>query len=85
MWQSLRSLLQQPLDLSHNSQHQIVAFILLTINWFALYFLVNITFNPKSMSKKNLIDTKNRIISIIHGLTAFCLGFYDVLTYGVYK
>lgn len=85
MWHSLRSLFQQPLDLSHNSQHQMVAFILLTINWFALYILVNFTFNPKSLSKKNLIDSKNRIISIIHGVTAFCLGSYDFLTYGVWK
>ena len=85
MWQSIKSLIQQPLDLSHNHQHQWVAFILLTVNWFTLYWLVNIMFNPKSLSKKNLIDTKNRIISIIHGVTAFTFGTYDILTNGVWK
>ncbi len=68
--------LNQPLNLSHNTSHQIIAFILLLLIWFMIYALIEISFNSKIMKKKDLLDTKNRIVSIIHGVVSFSCGSY---------
>ena len=86
MWyKNILNFLNQPLNLSHNSSHQTVALILLTIAWVALYGLVNVTYVSKVLPKKKLIDSKNRTISIIHGIGSFFCGSYSFFLYPSWK
>ena len=78
MWyKNVLSFLNQPLNLSHNSSHQIVALTLLSIAWVALFALVNVAYVSKSLPKKKLIDSKNRTVSIVHGIGSFVCGSYS--------
>jgi hypothetical protein len=51
------------------------------IMWTSLYSAIHFFWNPKtSVSKKIILDTKNRIVSIIYGLVTFVVGTYIYLT-----
>ena len=57
--------------LSANSNSQIVFTLAFLIFWSILYTMVNYTCQFKSLSIKDSNDTKNRIISIVHGVVSF--------------
>ena len=71
--------------LSVNSNSQIIITIVLLLFWSALYALVNYTCQLKSLSQKDANDTKNRIVSIVHGVVSFWCATAEYLPYPVFK
>lgn len=64
----------------HDNHHKLLTLITLTILWTAAYTLVHIFYTPKQkLSKKVILDTKNRIISIVHGVGSFVMASYCFL------
>ena len=57
--------------LMQTDQHKVIMFVAMFIMWGILYSIVNMTCTFKSLSIKNQNDTKNRIVSIIHGAVSF--------------
>ena len=70
----MSSLMEQPLDLVNNLQQQISCVLVLFVAWVVFYVVVDQTLNTKGLSRKKELDTKNRIVSIVHGLVTFILG-----------
>lgn len=65
----------------HDNTHKIIMLIVMTILWTFLYIIVHFTYNPKQkISRKIVLDTKNRVISIIHGVGSFVMGSCCFLT-----
>lgn len=57
------------------SNHKMAAFIIMTVIWFALYAIVHNFYQPAGkQNPKCILDTKNRIVSIIHGLSSFFMA-----------
>lgn len=57
------------------SHHKTTTFIIMTAIWFALYAAVHILYAPSGkQSPKSILDTKNRIVSIVHGLGSFFMA-----------
>ena len=61
-------------NLKDNFQHKAIFTILMTIGWFWLYSVVHFTYNYPQLKYKTLLDTRNRIISIVHGVGSFTLA-----------
>ena len=63
------------------SHHKIGILAVMTAIWFAIYAAVHILYNPAGkQSRKTVLDTKNRIVSIIHGLGSFFMSVRVFLT-----
>ena len=62
------------LNLKENLSHKIYLTIILTIGWFWLYTIVHFTYQSTQLKYKTLLDTRNRIISIVHGIGSFSLA-----------
>lgn len=55
--------------------NKLIAVAVMTIIWTLLYVIVHFLYNPnKKVSKKTILDTKNRIISIVHGVGSFVMA-----------
>ena len=58
-------------------------FFIFSFLWTLLFLIINYTVYPerkyKNLSKKSADDIRNRIISIIHGLTSFILTLYHLI------
>ena len=52
--------------------------------WAILYTIINHGLTFKQLSKKKSNDTKNRIVSITHGLITFIWSCYLYLPYPIY-
>lgn len=65
---------------TQNIQQNIIIIGVMTIMWTALYALVHVAYRPKSLSKKKILDTKNRIVSMIHGVLSFLLAVRVFMT-----
>lgn len=63
----------------HNNYHKLATLVCMTIAWAALYAAVHVLYKPShKLSSKVVLDTKNRIISIVHGVATFifaCMTF----------
>ncbi|KAL4440769.1 hypothetical protein ABPG74_013750 [Tetrahymena malaccensis] len=59
------------LDLVSNQIDQLKFLAYGVVFWFTLFYIVNETIKFKNLDKRKSDDTKNRIISIIHGLGCF--------------
>jgi len=53
-------------------------FVISHIFWWLLYAFIHIFIHIKHKNIKDVYDTKNRIVSIIHGLFCIYISFYDV-------
>lgn len=62
------------LNLATNDQHKVLMIVLLTIGWFWLYSLVHFTYQSKQLKYNTLLDTRNRIVSMVHGVISFLLA-----------
>ena len=65
-------------NLNDNFQHKVIFTILMTIGWFWLYTVVHFAYQSTQLKYKTLLDTRNRIISIVHGVGSFtmaCIAF----------
>ena len=71
--------LYQHYDIVHNTQHQLFVFTILIINWFLLYAIVHNTFTSTQLKPKLVLDTKNRIVSIVHGVLSFIMGAVEFI------
>ena len=71
--------------LATNPNSQIVFTIGLLVFWSTLYAIVNYAFHLKTLSQKDANDTKNRIVSIVHGVVSFWCATYEYLPYPVFK
>lgn len=59
----------------HNNRDQLILLVVMTTIWTALYTAIHFFYNPKQkLSKKTLLDTKNRIVSIVHGVVSFIMA-----------
>lgn len=64
------------LDL-HDTRHKIYSLLAMTAAWTILYTAIHILYKPKQkLSKKIILDTKNRFVSIIHGVASFVMASY---------
>lgn len=64
-----------------DNTHKLILLCIMTAIWTTLYTIVHIFYNPKQkLSRKILLDTKNRIISIIHGVSSFVMAAISFLT-----
>ena len=61
-------------DLANNDQHKVIFTIIMTVGWFWLYSIVHFTYQSTQLKSKTLLDTRNRIVSIIHGVGSFTLA-----------
>lgn len=63
------------------SHHKIASLTIMTALWFAIYAIVHTLYEPTGkQNPKSILDTKNRIISIIHGLGSFFMSAKVFLT-----
>ena len=69
----------QHFDIVHNTQDQLIVFTVLTVNWFLLYAIVHNTFASTQLKPKLILDTKNRIVSIVHGVLSFIMGAIEFI------
>jgi|688.fasta_scaffold177171_1 hypothetical protein len=59
----------------HNTLHKIYLLVGMTVIWTILYIIVHIGYRPSNkINPKIVLDTKNRIISIIHGVGSFIMA-----------
>jgi hypothetical protein len=58
-------------------EYQVAWIIFLFVAWVSLYASVEKKLELKGLNKKKSLDTKNRIVAMIHGLTTFFLGAYS--------
>lgn len=68
-----------------DNMNKLILLVTMTAIWTTLYALVHIFYRPdpktsKSMNKKIILDTKNRIISIVHGVSSFVMAAISFLT-----
>ena len=68
------------LDLINNSSDQIKFFISTLIVWTGIFLFVEKKFHFKSLTKKVSDDTKNRIVSIVHGVFTFWMATYIIVS-----
>lgn len=62
------------IDLNDNS-HKLITLCVMTVIWTILYAIVHIAYRPKQkLNKKIILDIKNRIISIVHGVSSFVMA-----------
>jgi hypothetical protein len=73
------------LDIVHDNLDKIKALVLLTGAWAVIYTLVNLSFHFKTLNARKSDDTKNRIVSIVHGITAFWLAATQYLPTATFK
>lgn len=63
----------------HDNSHKLITLICMTLAWTALYAAVHVLYKPRhKLSTKVVLDTKNRVISIVHGVATFifaCMTF----------
>lgn len=65
----------------HDNKHQLILLAVMTTIWTIFYTSIHFLFKPKTkLNKKILLDTKNRIVSIVHGVVSFILAGYCFLT-----
>ena len=69
----------QAFDLVNSHEDQLKVFGILTFNWFLLYFIVHNTFYSTKLNHSLTLDTKNRIVSIVHGILSFVMASYEYL------
>jgi hypothetical protein len=59
----------------HNNLHKIYLLFGMTIVWTIFYIIVHIGYRPSNkINPQIVLDTKNRIISIIHGVGSFIMA-----------
>lgn len=58
-------------SLATDSNSQIIFTVGLLVFWSALYTVVNYSCHLKTLSERDANDTKNRIVSIVHGVVSF--------------
>lgn len=58
-------------------EYQIAWVIFLFVAWVSLYALAEKKLELKRLNRKKSLDTKNRIVAMIHGLITFFLGAYS--------
>ena len=62
-----------------DDQHKVFTFVVLLISWCSLYAIVHLSYTSVKLKRKTLLDTRNRIISIVHGVGSFvmaCMTFF---------
>lgn len=67
-------------DLVNSTTDQLTITAILTLAWALLFLVVNNLVQLKGLTVKQSDDTKNRIVSIVHGLLTFVLSLW-VFTY----
>lgn len=70
------------LDVVHSGYDQIKLTAILLVLWTYLFFIVEYTFKFPKISKQKSNDTKNRVVSIVHGLLTLCLSTYSLFLSG---
>lgn len=63
------------------SSNQVKTILLAHICWWAIYGFIHFFIDVKHKTKKQTVDTKTRIVSIIHAIYASLLSFYDFVYY----
>jgi hypothetical protein len=66
-----------PNYISNNTHENVVTTLKYFIFWSIFYVFVDKLIGKKNSPK--MLDTKNRVISIVHGLVSFSLACYDIL------
>jgi hypothetical protein len=73
------------LDIVANDHHKLFLCTVLVLCWSVIYTVVNLSFNFKTLNKKKSDDTKNRIVSIAHGILTFWMAATQYLPYAIFK
>lgn len=61
----------------HDTKHKIQLLLIMTAIWTIIYTAIHLLYKPKhKLSKKVILDTKNRFVSIIHGVASFIMASY---------
>lgn len=50
--------------------------------WTYLFFIVEYTMKFPKLSKRKQNDTKNRVVSMVHGMLTLCLSIYSLFLSG---
>lgn len=61
----------------HDNHTKLYMFVGMTAAWTLLYTAIHFLYRPSvKLSPKVLLDTKNRFVSIIHGVASFIMASY---------
>ncbi len=64
------------LDIVNSGADQIKLTVIFTVLWTYLFFIIQYTVRLPKLDKHNRNDTKNRLVSIVHGLLTFYMSAY---------
>ena len=61
-------------DLATSAHDKGIVFFIMLVSWFSLYAAVHQSYNSIKLKNKVVLDTRNRIVSMVHGVVSFSLA-----------